>query len=383
MTASSILEKLKSFDAYPKPLEDFRIKTFGGGVVAVICCVVVTILVLFEVNAFLTAEIEEELVVDTTQTDRLRINIDIVLHHISCSYVAVDSMDTSGEMHVNAHRNLFKRRLDLQGRPLQDPQKDQGGAKKVSNQTQIESEKCGSCYGAESADRTCCNSCSDVRSAYLAKGWGMPSPSSIKQCRDIDLNDEHLNATNEGCQVYGFLDVTRVGGNFHLSPGRSFQMGHLHVHDMQPFSPEEFNISHTIRHLSFGDNHLLGWKNPLDGLRSTVDKGGAFYKYFLKIVPTIWLKEDGTMLPSNQFSVTRFTQAADEMNSGSSPGLFFNYEFAPVMVKYSQKRKSWLHLITSVCSIVGGVVTVAGLLDSAIFNSVRALRKKVELGKQG
>lgn len=29
-TGSNLLGKLKQFDAYPKTLEDFRVKTFGG-----------------------------------------------------------------------------------------------------------------------------------------------------------------------------------------------------------------------------------------------------------------------------------------------------------------------------------------------------------------
>ena len=31
MLLQGVFEKLRSFDAYPKTLDDFRIKTFGGG----------------------------------------------------------------------------------------------------------------------------------------------------------------------------------------------------------------------------------------------------------------------------------------------------------------------------------------------------------------
>ena len=41
------------------------------------------------------------------------------------------------------------------------------------------------------------------------------------------------------------------------------------------------------------------------------------------------------------------------------------------------------HFATNLCAIVGGVFTVASLLDAAIFHSVRAIQKKIELGKQG
>ena len=32
MDGSSLFEKLRRFDAYPKTLEDFRVKTYGGAV---------------------------------------------------------------------------------------------------------------------------------------------------------------------------------------------------------------------------------------------------------------------------------------------------------------------------------------------------------------
>jgi hypothetical protein len=41
---------------------------------------------------------------------------------------------------------------------------------------QQQQQACGSCYGAEdpSTGRQCCNSCSDVRTAYTAKAWTWP-----------------------------------------------------------------------------------------------------------------------------------------------------------------------------------------------------------------
>lgn len=33
---------------------------------------------------------------------------------------------------------------------------------------------------------------------------------------------------NEGCEVYGYLEVNKVAGNFHFAPGKSFQQQHVH-----------------------------------------------------------------------------------------------------------------------------------------------------------
>jgi hypothetical protein len=69
--------------------------------------------------------------------------------------------------------------------------------------------------------------------------------------------------------------------------------------------------------------------------------------------------------------------------SGESgmPGVFFSYELAPVMVKYTEKSKSFGHYATGLCAIIGGVFTVAGLIDKIFYTSSRLLEEKLQLGK--
>ena len=51
------------------------------------------------------------------------------------------------------------------------------------------------------------------------------------------------------------------------------------------------------------------------------------------------------------------------------------------MIKYTERRKSFAHFLTGVCAIIGGVFSVAGIIDSFIYHSMRSLQKKMELGK--
>ena len=44
----------------------------------------------------------------------------------------------------------------------------------------------------------------------------------------------------------------QVAGNFHFAPGKSFQQGNMHVHDLVPFPTKKFDMSHHINKLSFG-----------------------------------------------------------------------------------------------------------------------------------
>lgn len=110
--------------------------------------------------------------------------------------------------------------------------------------------------------------------------------------------------------------------------------------------------------------------------------GSTMFQYYIKIVPTSYVRKDGTVIFSNQFSVTKHQKVVSIISGESGmPGIFFQYELSPLMVKYTEKERSFGHFITNVCAIIGGVYTVAGLLDTFIYHSIKLIQKKIELGK--
>lgn len=74
----------------------------------------------------------------------------------------------------------------------------------------------------------CCNTCEDVREAYRKKGWAFNSPEGIEQCNREGWTAKMKAQEKEGCQVFGYLEVNKVQGNFHFAPGKSFQQHHVH-----------------------------------------------------------------------------------------------------------------------------------------------------------
>ncbi|XP_068083319.1 endoplasmic reticulum-Golgi intermediate compartment protein 3 [Anabrus simplex] len=383
MSSNDILDTLRRLDAYPKTLEDFRVKTYGGAAVTVLSGIIMILLFASELQDYLSPNISEELFVDISRGPKLRINLDFIIPRISCEFLVLDAMDSSGEQHLQIEHNIYKRRLDLSGNPIEEPQKEDVGSvsealKKETNQTE---ETCGSCYGAETEDMKCCNTCEDVKDAYRRKKWAFPDLQDIKQCQSENYSEKLKSAFTEACQIYGYMEVNRVGGSFHIAPGKSFSINHVHVHDVQPFSSSSFNTSHRIRHLSFGKN-IPGKTNPIDGTEVITHEAATMFQYYVKIVPTTYQKKDGYILQTNQFSVTRH-QKTVSISTGDSgmPGIFFSYELAPMMVKYTEKERSFGHFATNVCAIIGGLFTVAGLIDSLLYHSYKAIQKKIELGK--
>jgi hypothetical protein len=190
---------------------------------------------------------------------------------------------------------------------------------------------------------------------------------------------------DEGCRIYGTLQVPRVAGNFHVAPGHAFQgpgSSSMHMHDTSTIPSAKLNTSHAWQTLAFGKLDL-DHPNPLDGVMK-VNKATSpsSYQYYVKIVPTRLIALDGTESDSCEYSVSTMEKSVEPGNNeGSLPGVFVSYDMSPIMITYAEERKSTGQLATSVCAIVGGVFTLASLIDRFVYASLKTIEAKVELGK--
>ena len=82
---------------------------------------------------------------------------------------------------------------------------------------------------------------------------------------------------------------------------------------------------------------------------------------------------NGTIIQTNQYSVTEHLRHVTPGSNRGLPGVFFFYEVSPLHVEIKEGyRQGWIAFFTSVCAIVGGVVTVMGMLDQFLFAKNKA-----------
>ncbi|KAH6789972.1 Endoplasmic reticulum vesicle transporter protein [Perilla frutescens var. frutescens] len=378
--------RLRNLDAYPKVNEDFYSRSMSGGVVTLVSSLFIGLLVISEFRLYLHTVTDTQLVVDTSRGGKLRINFDVTFPSVPCTLLSLDAMDISGEQHHNIRHDIFKTRIDSHGNVI-NVRQDGIGAPKIEKPLQRHggrlehNEKyCGSCFGAETSDDQCCNSCDEVREAYRKRGWGLTDPDIIDQCKREGFVQRVKEEEGEGCNIHGSLVVNKVAGNFHFSTGKSIHQSSLNLLDFLTIQTETYNISHKINKLSLGDS-IPGVVNPLDGVQWVQKSPNGVYQYFMKVVPTIYTNIRGHEIQSNQFSVTEHFKNSEMEHFRSPPGVFFFYDLSPIKVTFKEEHAPFLHFLTHICAIVGGVFTVAGIVDSFIYHGKKALKKKVELGK--
>ena len=245
-----VLKRLRHFDAYQKPLEDFRVKTLSGAVITIVCTVCIVILFCYEWNAYRTIDVDQELFVDLSRNQKLTINLDVTFPRLPCDLLSLDVMDVSGENQNDVAKGLKKIRIDKLGSVIRDDEAKAAAStitttvqttSTAHNETALDTAKCLSCYGAEASNIPCCNDCASVRAAYRQKNWHF-SPFGVEQCkRELEESGRSMQAaaeltaasverllkSAEGCRLSGHLEVNKVAGNFHIAPGVSFQQSHM------------------------------------------------------------------------------------------------------------------------------------------------------------
>ncbi|CAF0806097.1 unnamed protein product [Brachionus calyciflorus] len=193
----------------------------------------------------------------------------------------------------------------------------------------------------------------------------------IQDTMKTDINND------QGCRMKVSFKVNKVPGNFHVS---------THGSSDQPENP---NMSHHINDLTFGEHvaHLNSIPDSsftsLNGREQNSADPYASHDYIMKIVPTIFENVNGYQLYPYQFTYAH-REYVPYAHGGYRvpPTIWFRYDLNPITVKYTERRKPIYTFLTTVCAIVGGAFTVAGIIDSIIFTASEVF-KKFEMGKLG
>ena len=213
----------------------------------------------------------------------------------------------------------------------------------------------------------------------LTKHGSPLSTSSSSSPITADSINTSLN-NGEGCRLKGSFEVMRVPGNFHIS---SHAYGDVIKEMLMTYKDLEFDMSHTVNHISFGNENELtnvesefkgvGNLYPLDMVYTKDNKDNMLFEYYLNIVPTIYGDVNG-----KEIKVHQFTYNKSKSQSGLLiPTIYFRYDISPILVKYTQDKPNAFNVVVNVCAVLGGLITISGMLHSLILKLIKKHNKDI------
>ncbi len=289
-----------------------------GGVFALLVFVIMFGLFVFELGEWLRPRTKDTLAVDIHRNERLTISFDITFHKLPCEDVTIDLLDESGAHFSAIGHDVKKLALDDKGNHLhtyiQGRLSDAGETVSLLQQpgychsclTELPEEAHVHYVNFRKANQVpaCCNTCPALVMTYTILRLNSAVALTKQPCRPAASNNRVQGEV--GCRATGHIDIHKIGGNFHVAAGKSGTQDHgTHTHHMHRVNFEtlkDFNISHTIGHLHFGEG-FHGKVDPLNGVTQW-ERELAQYTYFVNVVPTVMHYASGREVPSHQYSYT-------------------------------------------------------------------------------
>eukprot|EP01004_Peranema_trichophorum_P006153 NODE_4987_length_1084_cov_46.464100_g4434_i0.p1 GENE.NODE_4987_length_1084_cov_46.464100_g4434_i0~~NODE_4987_length_1084_cov_46.464100_g4434_i0.p1 ORF type:complete len:318 (-),score=60.80 NODE_4987_length_1084_cov_46.464100_g4434_i0:50-1003(-) len=315
------MKALQRIDFYRNVPVDLTEPTIPGAIISLLCGTFMVFLLLSEFSNFIQYEETTEMVVQQEEGGTIRMNLNITFMRMPCFVFSLDVLDIMGRHEVGFGKTIIKTRISREGATI-----------------------------------------------------GPLDTAPITEAQAVTMKEE-------GCNVVGYVELNKVPGSFHISAHGAHAevakyLGSLNVnHFIHTFhlGEERLNpLEYQVPHLSRFEGSL----HPLDSTRREEDVITT-YEYFMNIIPTIYSNPDLIDLKAYQMTVHshQFPTGHSQMSA-----VFFRYQLSPITVKFIKRKRTLSHFLTYVCAIVGGVFTVAGLLNSLLHSAMRIVRKNV-LGK--
>ena len=196
--------------------------------------------------------------------------------------------------------------------------------------------------------------------------------------RDVADLARAVNA-NEGCALVGKIRINQVPGEYHIS-FHNYRSLWRDFNSRNKDLAQKIKLSHSFKSLSFGDTpEKVVRRFELDPdlffrnfeIMNVFDNDQLLnYNYFVKIIPYMLVDENwGSIYYAYSFSLssksTPFNPHYDEM-----PIVTIRYEFSPIMMKVTHLRRDYLHFLTHVSAIVGGVFVVFSIINRMATNLI-------------
>lgn len=315
MSMDAFASKVRTFDAFPKVSNEHTVRSQRGGFSTLMTMFCALLIFWVEVGGYIGGYVDRQFSVDDEIKSDLQINVDMLVA-MPCEFLHTNVMDITND------RYLAGETLNFQGATFFIP-----------GQFSI----------------------NDDNYRGMETDLDEVMRESIKA--EYSVVGARIDEGAPACHIFGSIPVNHVKGHFHIT-GKGFgYRDRLSV----PF--EALNFSHVIQEFSYGEFYPF-LNNPLDATGRTTDEKLQAFRYYTKVVPTMYEKL-GLEVDTYQYSLTALhhTYNLDHFNRPTGvPGIYFNYDFEPIKLIITEKRLSFFQFVARLGTILGGLLIAAGYI---------------------
>ncbi|KAI9337883.1 endoplasmic reticulum vesicle transporter-domain-containing protein [Zopfochytrium polystomum] len=325
-----MFKSLHKFDAFPKIERNIQHATRTGGLLTLLVACALLFLVMSEFSQYATIHQNYEFLVDQSLGSHVQISVDLTIA-MKCGDLRSDVLDVSGTSLALQH--------EFTATPVKFHTR---GVRQLSSSNSKKDDNF------------------NIHRLVAGAGW--------------ESGGERVEVGDDACRIRGNVNVNKVSGMLHFTA-----LGHGHM-DAAHVAHEAMNFSHRIDRLSFGIFYP-GLVNPLDHSLEMASAPLEIFQYFVSVVPTIYVDQNrafgSKFILTNQYAVTDYYRVIDVDKGGVGvPGIFLKYDIEPIAVRVTEARSSFLHFLTRLCGIVGGVFVSVGLLNNLLQFAQGLISKK-------
>jgi len=331
-----VAQIVTELDAFPKVPDTYVEQTASGAYVALITFFLVVILVYSEVNYFLWPGYKFRFAPDADMSAKLKLNVDLTIA-MPCDLIGADILDKTSQ---NAY-SFGRLREEPTWWELEEAQRIHFDEVQRLNQY--------------------------LREEYHQLQEVLWQSGFSRLYADLPERKITPQSKPDACRVHGSLTLNKVAGNFHVTAGKVLPIMGAHAHMSGFMEPSDYNFSHRIEKLSFGDSHA-GVIQPLEGDEKLTDINLINFQYFVEVVPTEVQTITGRKL-TYQYSVKEHVRPIDHsQGSHGNPGVYFKYDISALKVEVTKDREGLIQFLVRLCAGVGGLVAVSGIVSNLVKN---------------
>jgi len=333
-----VAQIVTELDAFPKVPETYVEQTVTGAWVAIITFFFVVLMLYSEFNYYFWPALKFRFAPDADMSAKLKFNVDMTVA-MPCDLIGADILDKTNQ-------NAF-----TFGRLREEP----------------------TWWELDAAQRIHFDEVQRLNQ-YLREEYHqlqdiLWSSGFSKLYADLPERREKPDIPYDACRIHGSLTLNKVAGNFHVTAGKVLPIMGAHAHMTGFMETSDYNFSHRIEKLSFGDNHA-GIIQPLEGDEKLTDINLMNFQYFVEVVPTEVSGLTGKKT-TYQYSVKDHARPIDHSHgSHGTPGVYFKYDISALKVEVTKDREGLFQFLVRLCASVGGLVAtstiVCGLVKELI-----------------